>query len=219
MKAFRFFHIRGFSMRKIYIAGLLAASFLFVGCSSSSQSSLEPVPQEKAKTQKIQSSPIGSWGTAKGKSIEVTSKPWMTLSKDETFKAFDSCYMAYGTWTKSKNTIDISPISKNPFEMDCEESWVGKIDSLKIEGDLMEIRDFDGQKIESLKLVSRDALLVDSALSGVTMQKGADIANCIAGQNVSGSEANSKSNCQGKTHESKNSFKDSTYQKRFGKDL
>lgn len=60
------------------------------------------------------------------------------------------------------------------------------------------------------------AVAISSWIGGAAMNKGADIAACIEGQNVSTSEQNSY--CNGtETHSKENSFEnDSAYTKRFG---
>lgn len=60
------------------------------------------------------------------------------------------------------------------------------------------------------------AVAIASWIGGAAMNKGADIAACIEGQNVSGGTTNTNTNCQAGTHADKNSFtNDSTYKKRF----
>lgn len=59
------------------------------------------------------------------------------------------------------------------------------------------------------------AVAISSWIGGAAMNKGADIAACISGQNVSSSAASS-ADCQGGTHEAEKSFKDESYTKRFG---
>jgi len=59
------------------------------------------------------------------------------------------------------------------------------------------------------------AVAISSWIGGAAMNKGADIASCIAGQNVSTSAANN-ADCQGGTHEATKSFKDKSYTDRFG---
>lgn len=59
------------------------------------------------------------------------------------------------------------------------------------------------------------AVAISSWIGGAAMNKGADIAACIAGQNVAAGNGND-ANCQGGTHEEAKSFKDSNYTKRFG---
>lgn len=60
------------------------------------------------------------------------------------------------------------------------------------------------------------AVAISSWIGGAAMNKGADIAACIAGQNVTGgNQSNSDNNCKGGTHEAKTSFKDDTYNSRF----
>lgn len=60
------------------------------------------------------------------------------------------------------------------------------------------------------------AVAISSWIGGAAMNKGADIAACIAGQNVSaGSGSGSSADCQGGTHEKSKSFKDDTYKNRF----
>lgn len=62
------------------------------------------------------------------------------------------------------------------------------------------------------------AVAISSWIGGAAMNKGADIAACIAGQNVStGAQANGNANCKGGTHEAKKSFQDSAYSSRFNK--
>ena len=59
------------------------------------------------------------------------------------------------------------------------------------------------------------AVAISSWIGGAAMNKGADIASCISGQNVSTSAA-AKADCRGGTHEGKKSFKDTSYTSRFG---
>lgn len=59
------------------------------------------------------------------------------------------------------------------------------------------------------------AVAISSWIGGAAMNKGADIASCIANQNVSSSAASS-TDCQGGTHEAAKSFKDQSYKSRFG---
>lgn len=59
------------------------------------------------------------------------------------------------------------------------------------------------------------AVAISGWIGGAAMNKGADIASCISGQNVSAGGAAAKADCQGGTHETKKSFKDANYKKRF----
>lgn len=62
------------------------------------------------------------------------------------------------------------------------------------------------------------AVAISGWIGGAAMNKGADIAACIAGQNATGGAASDtvKKNCQGGTHEKTKTFKDANYTKRFG---
>lgn len=60
------------------------------------------------------------------------------------------------------------------------------------------------------------AVAISGWIGGAAMNKGADIASCIANQNVASGTDKAKADCQGGTHEKKKTFKDANYSKRFG---
>lgn len=140
-------------MRLPYLTASIAVIFLLVGCTSS-------IEDQKTQTKENSASIIGSWGTSKGHSIEIESKPWLLIRKDGIFEAYDGCYPVYGTWSESIDGVDLMPQGKTALPEGCKEIWAGKVDSLEIENNLITIKNLEGEDLINLSLVSRDTTLI-----------------------------------------------------------
>jgi len=212
-------------MRKTLASlGLVAILTVLVsGCSSSSD---QPQKNDGSRTQAVGKgsiSPIGTWGTAEKESIKVEGDAWASFYKDGTALVSDGCQMVQAKWEESGSNIDLSPLQGGSLpqsgatEEGCKDRWAGTVDTAKPTKESIEFLDIDGKKLADLPLVSRDPNLAQNAMNALTMNKGADIAACIAGQNVTSKEPNPE--CSSKPYESSKSFTDEdTYKNRFGTD-
>jgi len=212
-------------MRKILASlGLVAVlAVLISGCSSSSDQSQNG---DQSRTQAIgkgSTSPVGTWGIADKESIKIEDASWASFYKDGTALVGDGCQMIQGKWEESGSSIELTPLpggsttQTGATEAGCKDRWAGTIDTAKPTKASIQFFDIDGKKLADLPMVSRDPSLAQTAMSALAMNKGADIAACIAGQNVTRASKEPNPECPDQTSAPAPSFdKDKSFTNRFG---
>lgn len=198
-------------MKKLFAGiGLAIMSMaLLAGCSSSDSGNSSPQTSPN-RTQAVTASPVGTWGTADGASVKIDEgTPWLTIYKDGNLLASDGCKTTQGTWKDTSNGISIAVAGAYSAE-ECSESWIGLLDTARVDGKSISAFDLDGNALGSFDLVSRDPSLVQSAISAEAMNRGAEIAACIDSQQVV-----SEHECKDKKGPAPTEPSDESYESRF----
>lgn len=212
-------------MRKVLASLGLAMIFatLASGCSTSSD---QPQKEDRSRTQSVgkgPTSPVGTWGQADKESVKVEGSAWGSFYKDGTALIGDGCQMVQTKWEESRSIIDLTPLQGGSIpqsgasEENCAGRWSGTIDTAKATTKSIQFFDIDGKKLADLPMVSRDPNLAQNAMSALSMNKGADIAACIQGMNVTRTSEEPNPECPTQTSAPTQSFdEDKSYTNRFG---
>lgn len=209
--------VRQSVLKKVAIVAILPLALMLSSCSndveSKSSGTGNQVENQSANSSKIEKSvsAIGTWGPEKG-SESWSTDPWISFTKDKNFTASDSGVsngMIVGTWSQNGKNVDLIVLGQYGTNSKVE-SKISSADKAEITEDTIEIYSVRGTKLASIPFSTEDPLLSKSEIGDAAMDRGAEIAKMIEGQNSSSSSATNSS-------ATKSLSKDTAYTNRFGK--
>lgn len=146
----------------------------------------QQIEGQNSKTQAKGVSAVGTWGPKEG-AQEWDTDPWIAFTKDGRFSASNSGIGSggstiIGTWSQKGNTVDLVVITESGLASKTGPEMMSA-DRAEISEDVLELYSPRGQKIVSIPFSTENPLLTDQLRTDAIMEKGADIAKQIEGQN------------------------------------
>lgn len=147
-------------MRKaLATLGLTAALTMALSGCTAQPSARESRPDSAiSPTQSAATSPLGSWGTAKGARVDLETS-WIAVYENGLFFASDGCFLGQGAWSESVDGFKLALIDSSTSEPECENSWVGLAVNMVPTEDAAVLRDENSKVLQTLPFVSSDPSL------------------------------------------------------------
>lgn len=178
----------------------------------------QQIEGQNSKTQAKGVSAVGTWGPKEG-AQEWDTDPWIAFTKDGNFSASNSGFntggsIIMGTWSQNGSSVDLVIIGESGVNNSAGPEMT-TADRAETSKDAIELYSSRGEKIVTIPFSTENPLLMNQMISDAVMQKGASIADCIEGQNVSSSK-NANPDCTGRAStETKRNFSDTSYTGRY----
>lgn len=90
-------------------------------------------------------SPIGTWGP------DAAGLPRLDLMADGSFAGTDGCNRLFGLWSQEDQEVRFSGVGSTRMACVDVDTWLERLDSATVDGDLLRISNADGTEIGALE--------------------------------------------------------------------
>lgn len=106
----------------------------------------DPATEESSASSRAGTAP-GVWG------VDAPGQPRLDLDGDGRFAGTDGCNRLFGAWTEDAGTVLFSEVGSTRMACPDVDTWLERLHSGHIDGDVLRISDSDGTEIGTLERV------------------------------------------------------------------